>query len=68
MLALSDDIGHESVWDRMFHQVNIAKPALVSAVYFHLPMFLELRRWRPCLLRIYVACSGEAVNVYYLPL
>lgn len=49
-----------------FHRVNVAQPALVSAV------FLSSYSRIVALAAVFAAhlrgCSGEAVNVYYLPL
>lgn len=49
-----------------FHQVNVAQPALVSAVFLS-SYFFELWRWRPCLLRIYVAVLVRPLMYYNLP-
>ena len=56
MLALSDDIGHESVWDQMFHQVNIAQTGSCERGIFSSSYFSNCGAGGLVLLRIYVAC------------
>lgn len=49
-----------------FHQVNVAQPALVSAVFLSSSFrMVALAALFATHLR---GCSGEAINVYYLPL
>lgn len=39
MLALSDDIGHEGVWDRVFSSSQYSATGFCERGIFHLPIF-----------------------------
>lgn len=65
MLAFSKDIGHE-VWARHVSSSQCSAAGFCERGYF-IFLFSNCGAGGRCLLRIYVAVSGEAVNVYYLP-